>query len=148
MKKIHGLMLGLIVAAISVVVPALAAGNVADEKSNPEKLPFQDIEMRAQDFAAPYKRDGVFEKPQLLQPIQAGVATSEVTALLGQPEHVAPSSNGVDWDYNVKLPLPHSKNTLVCQYKVVVDSKQEQVVETVWRRHQCLDIVNGASSMK
>ncbi|WP_323011989.1 hypothetical protein [Castellaniella sp.] len=60
------------------------------------------------------------------------------------PLRVVPAgaqASGSVWNYHIKLAMPESNNFLVCQYKVLFDA-QEQVKEDIWRRHQCLDIIN------
>lgn len=142
-KTLGGAVIAVAAMAAITTNPAFARGNIVDAVSNPNQLDFDDVEMRNPDFAPTYKRDGVFLKPQLLQQVSKGTAASQVQTMLGQPEKTSTSSQGVEWEYNVKLPLPDSNNTLVCQYKVVVDQAQAVVVDAVWRRHQCLDIVNA-----
>lgn len=130
--------------AMLVTATAVAAHtNPVDEVSNPKKLDYQDVEARRPDFAAPFLRDGVIDQPQRLQQLRQGAALDQAVALLGQPLKKGSGKNGSEWDYNLKFKMPDSENYLVCQYKLVVDEAKKQIEDAVWRRKQCLDIVNG-----
>ena len=126
--------------AVLVTATAVAAHtNPVDEVSNPKKLDYQDVEARRPDFAAPFLRDGLIDQPQRLQQLRQGAALDQAVALLGQPL----KKSGKEWDYNLKFKMPDSENYMICQYKLVVDEGKNQVEDAVWRRKQCLDIVNG-----
>src|SRR3546814_17124524 len=90
-------------------------------------------------------RSGLVSNPDVFKQIVQGVPASEVQTLIGDPLGKTSGSQGPEWNYNFTLLLPRSENYMVCQYKVVFDGK-EQVKETVWRRRQCLDIVNGTQA--
>ena len=122
--------------------PAVARDNPIDPVSNPNKLDYRDVEARRPDFAPPFLRDGVVSQPARFNELKAGVPAAQVQALLGQPLQEVDGKRGKEWDYNFKFRLPQSQNYLVCQYKVVMDAQAQAVRETVWRRHQCLDLVN------
>lgn len=126
----------------------LAAGmawaNPIDPVSNPERLSFPDIRMKMSDYDEPFQRDGVLTKPEIFQQIKQGMNANQVVALIGQPLNANTQSQDKQWDYNFKFLMPVSDNHIVCQYKVVFD--QNQLLENgYWRRHQCLDIVNGVA---
>ncbi len=131
------------VAAIAALWAAGAAqaANPIDPVSNPDKLDYPDVQMELPDYDEPFQRDGVMSQPQRFRQIVPGLPAAEVVRLIGRPLEGA--SAGATWDYNFTFRLPRSENYIVCQYKVVFDARQ-QVKEAAWRRHQCLDIVNGA----
>lgn len=120
---------------------AAQAANPIDPVSNPGKLDYPDVQMELPDYDEPFQRDGVMSQPQRFRQIVPGLPAAEVVRLIGRPLEGA--SAGATWDYNFTFRLPRSENYIVCQYKVVFDTRQ-QVKEAAWRRHQCLDIVNGA----
>src|SRR3546814_11339201 len=102
--------------------------------------------MKIPDYDVPFKRDGLVSNPDVFKQIVQGVPASEVQTLIGDPLGKTSGSQGPEWNYNFTLLLPRSENYMVCQYKVVFDGK-ETVKETVWRRPQCLNIVNGTQAM-
>ncbi len=120
---------------------AAQAANPVDPVSNPGKLTYPDVQMELPDYDEPFQRDGVMTQPQRFRQIVPGVPAPEVVRLIGQPLEGEPGAEA--WHYNFTFQLPRSQNFMVCQYKVVFDG-QQQVKEAAWRRHQCLDIVNGA----
>ena len=131
--------------AVLVTATSVAAHtNPIDEVSNPKKLDYQDVEARRPDFAEPFLRDGVIDQPQHLQQLRKGTSLDQAVAMLGQPLKKGSGKSGNEWDYNLKFKMPNSENYMVCQYKLVVDEGKKQIADTVWRRKQCLDIVNGA----
>lgn len=73
------------------------------------------------------------------------MAGADVQTLIGKPLAQSNGPRGTEWDYNFKFIMPRSEHYIVCQYKVVLNSTQ-QVLETVWRRKQCLDIANAAAA--
>lgn len=80
--------------------------------------------------------------PKGFRQVQAGLTAQQIQSMLGQPLKQTQGSQGLEWDYNFKFLMPQSQNYLVCQYKVVFEGDQaEKVRESVWRRHQCLDLV-------
>ncbi|OWT54433.1 outer membrane protein assembly factor BamE domain-containing protein [Candidimonas nitroreducens] len=136
-------------AALSAVVLAIAGcaahHNPNDPVSNPDKLKYSDVNMTIPEYDVPFKRDGAVENPALFRQIVPGMQAQAVAGKLGQPLSRTNGQDGPEWNYNFTLRMPASQNYLVCQYKVVFDDSQRQVKETVWRRRQCLDIVNGAA---
>lgn len=122
---------------------AVARNNPVDVVTNPDKLVYDDLNVRRPDFAEPFLRDGVVREPRLLQVIGAGTTGEEVRSALGEPLQQGDGKKGPEWDYNLKFLMPASANYLVCQYKVVLDAEKKTVTETVWRRKQCQDIVQG-----
>ena len=137
---------GLLAAVLAVAAaPAAARDNPIDPVSNPDKLDYRDVEARRPDFKEPFLRDGVVSQPQRFGQVAAGLPAPQVQALLGQPLQEVNGPRGKEWDYNFKFRMPRSENYLVCQYKVVFDDQKQAVRETVWRRHQCLDLVAKAT---
>lgn len=96
------------------------------------------------DYAVPFKRDGALSDPSVLKQVAPGLPAADVTRILGRPLAQAAGSRGPEWDYNLTLRMPASENYLVCQYKVVFD-EAPRVKDTVWRRRQCQDIVEGSA---
>lgn len=135
----------LVLAASMASTAALAQVRSApyDKVSNPEDLSYWDVDARRPDFAEPFLRDGVVAQPQRFREVTAGLPAGQVQAMLGQPLEETNGKRGVEWNYNFKFRMPDSENYLVCQYKVVYDDATETVSETVWRRRQCLNLVNG-----
>ena len=84
-------------------------------------------------------------EPERFNTIVAGLSQNEIENTLGQPLSKEDGRRGEEWNYNFTFLLPQSENRIVCQYKVIFDAAQE-VTETFWRRHQCLDIVNAAAA--
>ncbi|MBP6018354.1 MAG: outer membrane protein assembly factor BamE [Burkholderiaceae bacterium] len=134
--------------AVVVLAGLLATGvtqarsNPVDPISNPNGLEYSDIKMNIPDYDEPFRRDGVMSRTEVFRQIKSGVLGNEVEALIGKPLN---ESSVREWNYTFKFVLPQSKNYMVCQYKVVFDSAQK-VLETVWRREQCLDIVSTGSA--
>ena len=116
-----------------------------DPVSNPDKLDYSVVRMDTPDYDAPFQREGEFSTPDRYHAITPGLSAAQVTQLLGQPLDRSSGAEGEEWNYNVTLRMPASENYLVCQYKVVFDGQEEAVKDLVWRRHQCLDIVNGTA---
>lgn len=139
--RLSALVLAASMASTSVLAQARSAPY--DKVSNPEDLSYWDVNAKRPDFAEPFLRDGVVAQPQQFQGVTAGLPASQVQALLGQPLDETEGKRGEEWNYNFKFRLPDSENYLVCQYKVVYDDATETVAETVWRRRQCLNLVNG-----
>ena len=125
-------------------MPASARDNPIDPVSNPNKLEYRDVEARRPDFKEPFLRDGVVSQPQRFNSVSAGLPAAQVQALLGQPLQQVAGPRGQEWNYNFKFRLPASQNYLVCQYKVVFDDGTQTVRETVWRRQQCMRLVQPA----
>lgn len=150
MKKKHQISIALSAALAATALllgagSAMARSNPVDAVTNPDKLPYADVNMRRPDFDEPFQRDGVIEEPKLLQVIGAGTTADEVRAALGAPLKRGDGKKGPEWDYNLKFKMPRSANYLVCQYKVVLDEQEKAVTEAVWRRKQCQDIVQGVN---
>ena len=151
MKKIFNLksLPALLLGSVSLVAASAALAwhhNPIDKISNPEKLEFTDVQVGWPDFAEPFVRDGIVSKPEGFRQVQAGLTAGQIQSMLGQPLKQAQGSRGLEWDYNFKFLMPQSQNYLVCQYKVVFEGDQaEKVREAVWRRHQCLDLVQPKS---
>lgn len=122
-----------------------ARSNPVDPVSNPHKLDYSDVNMRMPKYDEPFQRDGIVSNPGIFQQFTAGMPASDVENKIGKPLNQTSGSRGTEWNYNFKFLMPESENYLVCQYKVVFDDA-EQVLETVWRRHQCLDIVTAAAA--
>ncbi|NYT25608.1 hypothetical protein H0A73_18575 [Alcaligenaceae bacterium] len=122
-----------------------AVANPIDPVSNPNRLNYSDILMDIPDYDEPFRRDGVMSRPQVFTQIAAGMPGAAVANLIGKPLTESAGPRGTEWDYNFKFIMPQSENYMVCQYKVVLDARQ-QVLEAVWRRRQCLNIVNAAAS--
>ena len=139
----------LLVGSASLMVASAALAwhhNPVDEVSNPQKLEFTDVRVGWPDFKEPFVRDGVVSKPQGFRQVQAGLTAQQIQAMLGQPLKQSQGARGLEWDYNFKFLMPQSENYLVCQYKVVFEGDQaEKVRESVWRRRQCLDLVQPRS---
>ncbi|MFC4298945.1 hypothetical protein ACFO0J_12910 [Castellaniella hirudinis] len=133
-----------IAAAAALSAAAWAHAAPHDPASNPEKLNYSNIKMDTPDYDVPFQREGRFSDPSVLRQIAPGLPVADVTRILGQPLDRTSGSKGEEWDYHLRLRMPESENYLVCQYKVVIDSAQK-VKESVWRRHQCLDIVEGTA---
>ena len=145
-KSISGVVSRVTVVALATSLVAgvvHARSNPKDPISNPDKLDYANVHMTMPKYDEPFQRDGVVLKPEVLQQIGTGMTGAEVESLIGTPVNQESSSRGTEWSYRFKFLLPHSQHYLVCQYKVVFDDAQH-VRETVWRRHQCLDIVNAA----
>lgn len=123
---------------------AVGHHNPVDEKSNPDKLDYTDVEARHPDFKEPFLRDGVVSYPAHFQQIVPGLKAEQVRQLLGQPLKEGQGPRGQEWDYNFKFRMLQSQNYLVCQYKVVFDESLQAVREAVWRRQQCQDLVTPA----
>lgn len=118
-----------------------ARQNPVDPVTNPQGLDFDDVTMETEDYAPPFQRRGQFVSDvRLLKKIAPGVPAAKVTSLLGKPLSQTSGEAGEEWNYHVTVPLPASENYLVCQYKVVFDD-QERVKGTVWRRHQCPQLI-------
>lgn len=132
------------IAAAAGVTAACAHAAPADPGSNPEKLQYSDVRMKTPDYAVPFKRDGALSEPSVLKQVAPGLPAADVTRILGRPLAQAAGSRGPEWDYNLTLRMSASENYLMCQYKVVFDEAQ-RVKDTVWRRHQCQDIVEGSA---
>ncbi len=120
---------------------AAQAANPVDPVSNPGKLSYPDVQMELPDYDEPFQRDGIMSQPQRFRQIVPGLPAADVVRLIGRPLESGPADGA--WNYNFTFRLPRSQNYMVCQYKVVFDAEQ-RVEEAAWRRHQCLDIVNGA----
>jgi len=118
--------------------------NPVDPVSNPNRLDYSNILMDIPDYDEPFRRDGVMSRPQVFTQIVAGMPATDVESMIGRPLAESAGPRGTEWDYNFKFVMPQSENLMVCQYKVVLD-QQRQVLETVWRRQQCLNIVNSAA---
>ncbi|WP_157092246.1 OmpA family protein [Thioalkalivibrio nitratireducens] len=52
------------------------------------------------------------------------------------PESQASRRAGVDWFYNINLPIADGTDVLVCQFRVRFD-RNRNVAETSWRRFAC-----------
>ena len=132
-----GKMLGMgALLASGLLAAGMAWANPIDPVSNPQRLSYPDIHMLMSDYDEPFQRDGVVIEPARFHQMTQGMSADQVVALIGQPLNANASTKEPDnqWDYNI-----------VCQYKVVFD--QDQKLENgYWRRHQCLDIVNGAAA--
>lgn len=142
----NAIKLSVLVLAASMATTAVQARSSAsyDKVSNPENLSYWDVDAKRPDFAEPFLRDGVVAQPERFREVTAGLPAGQVQALLGQPLEQTEGKRGEEWNYNFKFRLPESENYLVCQYKVVYDDPTETVAETVWRRRQCLDIVDAS----
>lgn len=114
-----------------------------DEVSNPQALKYSNVEMTIPEYDVPFKRDGTVEDASFFRQVAPGVPAEQVRTLLGQPLDEGGGASGTEWNYNFTLRLPESSNYMVCQYKVVFDDANT-VAETVWRRRQCLDIVEAS----
>lgn len=134
-----------LMAGLLAVGAAQARSNPVDPVSNPNRLDYSDVNMRKPQYDEPFQRDGVVSRPQVFLQIGPGMLATDVEGLIGKPIAQSSGSRGDEWDYNFKFVMPQSQNYLVCQYKVILDAAQ-QVRETVWRRHQCLDIVKTAAA--
>jgi outer membrane protein assembly factor BamE (lipoprotein component of BamABCDE complex) len=130
--------------AAVLALPAQAHRNPVDTVSNPDRLEYDDVTARRPDFDEPFLRDGLVTDPALMARIGPGLDGAQVRAALGEPLREAQGRHGPEWDYNLKLPLPHAGNYMVCQYKVLFDAGSQRVRNTVWRRRQCQDIVKQA----
>lgn len=128
-------------AMISNATAELAHMNPVDEASNPNKLEYKDVEARRPDFSEPFLRDGIITQPQRLQQLKKGLPLEKALALLGQPIKRKISKNSEELDYNLKFKMADSENYIVCQYKLVVDGNQKVIENTVWRRRQCMNMV-------
>lgn len=128
--------------ATGIFITGCATGgnkNPVDIASNPSKLDYLDVIAKRPDFKEPFLRDGVRTPAQKFSQIAPGLPQAQVQNILGQPLQVNQGAKGTEWEYNFKFQLPQSENYLVCQYKVVFDTKQ-LVQQASWRRKQCLDI--------
>ena len=132
-----------LVAATALSAAAWVQAAPPDPVSNPDKLDYSDVDMTTPKYDEPFQRDGIVFRPEVFKQIQTGMTAAAVESLIGKPLDQDSSSRGTEWNYNFKFLMPDSQNYLVCQYKVVLNDAQ-QVREAVWRRHQCLDIVNAA----
>ena len=132
-------------AAACAALPAVAGNNnPVDPVSNPNKLEYTNVEVPYSALAPKFVRDGELDKSKRLsEAVKPGVAQAQVQALLGQPLKQTAGPRGQEWDYNLKFKMPDSENYMVCQYKLVVDEAKKQIEDAVWRRKQCMDIVNG-----
>lgn len=120
------------------------AANPVDPVSNPRHLGYPEVKMELPDYDEPFQRDGVMRQPERFKQMVPGITADDVLALIGRPLNESEAAQGGPWQYNFTFQLPGSQNYIVCQYKVLFD--QSGVVEgQFWRRHQCLDIVNGAA---
>ncbi len=124
---------------------AQARSNPVDPVSNPNGLDYSDVHMTTPKYDEPFQRDGVVFRPGMFTQISAGMPGAAVESLIGKPLSEEAGRRGREWNFNFKFFLPQSRNYLVCQYKVVLGADQK-VLETVWRREQCLDIVSTASA--
>lgn len=116
--------------------------NPIDPVSNPDKLKYTDVNIAWSDFKEPFVRDGIVSLPAGFRQVQAGLNAQQIQTMLGQPLKQQQGSRGLEWDYNFKFLMPQSQNYLVCQYTVVFEGEQaQQVREAVWRRRQCLNLV-------
>jgi len=134
----------LILAGVLATGATVARANPEDPVSNPNTLEYPSVIMDLPDYDEPFQRDGVMSQPELFRTIGPGMSEAQVQDLLGAPLSTREGRRGTEWDYNFTFVLPASQHHMVCQYKVVFDGAQ-QVTESVWRRHQCLDIVNKAA---
>lgn len=131
---------------LAAVGAAHAGDNPVDPVSNPQGLEFPDVEMEIPEYAAPFQRTGrLVTDAELFRQVVPGMPAARVQSLLGKPLNHTSDGLGKEWNYNFTLLMPVSRNHLVCQYKVVFDS-QQRVEDAVWRRDQCLDIVNQAAA--
>jgi hypothetical protein len=91
--------------------------------------------------------DAVFEREALgrtvaqVRRVDIGNTKNQLVRAVGQP--VSAYSDG-SWNFNLSFRLPQG-NRLICQYRVFFD-EFEQVAGTIWRRPQCVDIMNGEGS--
>lgn len=139
-SRFAGLIASTGLAALAVAVaPAVARDNPVDAVSNPSALNYGDVEARRPDFKPPFLRDGVAARSDQFGAVKPGKTQAEVKAALGAPVREAAGARGVEWEYSFKLRMPSSDNLMVCQYKVIFDTKLE-VQETAWRRRQCMEL--------
>ncbi|CAM5222122.1 hypothetical protein CDEF62S_01041 [Castellaniella defragrans] len=124
--------------ALALAAGAALAANPVDRVSNPNGLKYSNVEMKVPDYDVPFKRKGD-EAVQKVRQIVPGTPAARVAALIGEPLSKDGGRDGEEWNYNIRLVMPVSKNSLVCQYKVVFAADQ-QVRDTVWRRRQCQQI--------
>lgn len=130
MKKT--ILAGMVMAAL------LSTGSGKGWASEPPQLVYSDVEMDLPDYDEPFQRDGARVAVENIQQVVAGMPVEQVRELLGEPIRIGHGARGPEWDYNLKLDLA-DEDFIVCQYKVVLDGRSEQVVETQWRRYQCRD---------
>lgn len=134
--------------AVILLAGCVAVGghhNPVDSLSNAHELDYTDVDVRRPDFDEPFVRDGMVSQPAAFRDIGAGLTPEIVRQRLGEPLQEQDGPRGREWDYSFKFAMPQSENYLVCQYKVVFAAAGEPVRETVWRRRQCLDLVDSAS---
>lgn len=143
-------------AARKLIVAVLAGGalaatgcahnNPVDPVTNPQGLEYADVDMEIPEYDATFARTGTLVRDtSLFNRITPGIPAAQVKQLLGKPRRITSGKLGKEWNYNFTLVMPVSENYLVCQYKVVFDDKQ-RVRETVWRRDQCLDVVQQTAA--
>ncbi len=70
--------------------------------------------------------------------VEIGITKADLVRAVGQP--VSAYGDG-SWNFNLAFRLPQG-NRIVCQYRVFFD-EDEAVAGTIWRRPQCVDIMNS-----
>lgn len=123
---------------------AHARNNPVDLVSNPNRMSYENVTMELPDYAPPFQREGVVREPVEFVKLVPGLTAEAVVAQLGEPVSKTQGKKGGEWDYNITFRMPASGHYVVCQYQLVFN-EQNVVTDTVWRRRQCLDIVNLAA---
>lgn len=99
---------------------------------------FDDVSRTYSSMNATYVRYGKNMTVDQVRKVSLGQYKSDVTGVLGKP---ISANNDGSWYYEINLPY-RTKNKFVCQYRVYFDDT-DKVTATVWRRHQCADLVTG-----
>ena len=73
--------------------------------------------------------------------VQIGISKDGLVSAVGQP--VSAYSDG-SWNFDLSFRLPQN-NRIICQYRVFFDD-QDLVSGTIWRRPQCVDIINSVGN--
>ena len=127
--------------AVAAVLALLLAPSA--QADTPPALDYDDIRMARPDFNEPFRRDGRSTQLENVLQVVPGASADQVRALIGNPIRTGHGALGPEWDYDLKLNLA-DEDFIVCQYKVVFDARNEQVIETRWRRYQRRDAVAQA----
>lgn len=119
--------------------------NPIDPVSNPKRLDYPEVHMNLSDYDEPFQRNGLISQPEVFKQVVPGMVAEDVVALIGRPLNGGDmATQDTPWDYNFTFRMRNSEHYIVCQYKVVFD-QEHKVERGFWRRHQCLDIVDGTA---